>query len=78
MILDYYFSLVRIGFPEEHDSALNDPRFGGGPVKEPKKVKQRKGSVDTEVTKEHRKKERRRSRDRTPPPTAPMPGHHRR
>ncbi|KAK5175712.1 uncharacterized protein LTR77_000851 [Saxophila tyrrhenica] len=74
-VLDYYLSLVDIDLPDDTDTAVRDPRFGGGPVNETKRIKPRRGSTD--LGKGHRKRSRRRSRGRTPP-AAPMPGGHRR
>lgn len=71
-VLDYYFNLAEIMLPDERHPAIQDPRFGPPPKSGvPRKVKERRDSVDMAV-KEHRKKDRRRSRGRTPPP-APMP-----
>lgn len=72
-VLDYYFNLAEISLPDERHPAIQDPRFGPAPkASAPRKVKERRESMDMAV-KEHRKKERRRSRGRTPPPPAPMP-----
>lgn len=74
-VLDYYFNLAEIVLPDDRHPAIQDPRFGPPPPKSgvPRKVKDRKESVELAV-KEHRKKDRRRSRGRTPPPPpAPMP-----
>ena len=68
-VLDYYFSLVEVDFPHEQDPAIREPRFGSA-LKEIRKLNKRRGSVDLG----HRKKDRRRSRARTPPPAAPMTG----
>ena len=75
-ILDYYFGLVDINFPSEHDGAIQDPIFaaGGSAIGDRRSGKPRKHSKSTE----HRKKERRRSRGRTPPPPPPMVSHYRR
>ena len=73
-ILDYYFSLVEITFPHDRDSVIREPRFGSAQQKETRKLKTRRDSVDLG----HRKKDRRRSRGRTPPPAAPMSGSYKR
>lgn len=74
-VLDYYLGLVDFGFPDDRDPSMRDPRFGG-PINDPKKLKHRRGSVDS--GKGHRKRSRRRnSRGRTPP-AAPMAGSRRR
>ncbi|KAK4915750.1 hypothetical protein LTR49_016119 [Elasticomyces elasticus] len=74
-VLDYYFGLLDVRFPSERDDAVRSPVFSGSTPapKEQKRVKDRRDSMDTQ----HRKKERRRSRGRTPP-AAPMVGSHRR
>jgi hypothetical protein len=74
-VLDYYFQLVDVGFPGDGDDSVRDPVFSGATphAREQKRVKQRRDSMDTQ----HRKKERRRSRGRTPPPV-PMAGNYRR
>ncbi|KXL44949.1 hypothetical protein M433DRAFT_71037 [Acidomyces richmondensis BFW] len=68
-VLDYYFGLVEVDFPRETDSVITSPRFGA-PLKETRRIRARGGGDGG--SKELRKKERRRSRGRTPP-TAPMP-----
>ncbi|KAK5125942.1 hypothetical protein LTR85_011297 [Meristemomyces frigidus] len=75
-VLDYYFNLVGFVLPEEQDSAVSNPVFGAS-AKERPRVKAKKESVDAGSAKELRKKEHRRSRGRTPPPHAPMPGAYR-
>lgn len=75
-VLDYYLGLVEISLPDGQDTAVREPQFGAA-VKERPRVKARKDSGERTSTKEHRKKERRRSRGRTPPPHAPMPGGYR-
>ncbi|KAK3115115.1 hypothetical protein LTR53_005892 [Teratosphaeriaceae sp. CCFEE 6253] len=74
-ILDYYFGLLEVRFPDERGEALRKPVFGGSASspREQKKVKARRDSIDTQ----RGKKERRRSRGRTPP-SAPMVGSYRR
>ena len=79
-VLDYYFSLVELSLPDERDLAVQQPRFGGTPMKEPKRVTQRRQSVDESSVKTKKKdkdKDRRRDSGRTPPP-APMPSGYRR
>lgn len=72
-VLDYYFALAEVVLPDESHPALQDPRFGQVPkVAVARRVKDRRDS-DEMAVKEHRKKDRRRSRGRTPPPRAPMP-----
>jgi len=73
-VLDYYYNLVEFAVPPERDPAIVDPRFGA-PAKERPRMKAKRNSADASSMKEHRKKDRRRSRGRTPPPPrAPMPG----
>ena len=57
-ILDYFLSLVQIGFPADHDDVVKYPPFASGAplVAEQRKVKSRRDSMTTE----HRKKEKRR------------------
>lgn len=73
-VLDYYIALAEVALPDEGHPALQDPRFGPaapkGPV--PRKVKDRRDSVDVAI-REPRRRDRRKSRGRTPPPRAPMP-----
>ncbi|OQO10172.1 hypothetical protein B0A48_04529 [Cryoendolithus antarcticus] len=71
-VLDYYFSLVEVSFPDEQDSMVRTPRFGAQ-AKEPKKVKSRRDSLDMGSEK-GKKRDRRRDGGRTPPPEAPMAG----
>lgn len=73
-VLDYYFNLVEITLPDDRDLAVREPRFGV-PLKETRKINGRRGSAD--LSNGHRKKERRRSRGRTPP-AVPMAGSYRR
>lgn len=71
-VLDYYFSLVDIGMPNDSDGVVQEPRFGA-PLKGPRRIKARRDSVDSGQL--YRKKGGRRnsrsSRGRTPP-AAPM------
>lgn len=79
-VLDYFFSLVELSLPDERDVAVMQPRFGGTPVKEPKRVTQRRSSTDessVKTKKKDREKDRRRDSGRTPP-AAPMAGGYRR
>lgn len=78
-VLDYYFRLVDVRFPSDRDASTRDPRFGGPPRPEaPRKIRDRRGSGDMRdlQVKEHRKRERRRSRGGGTPPAAPMPYRH--
>ncbi|KAH9825934.1 hypothetical protein Tdes44962_MAKER03857 [Teratosphaeria destructans] len=81
-VLDYYFGMVSLQLPSEDDPAIMDPRFGA-PLKEARRsLKARKESMLLEEDEEsfdrgHRRKNKRRSRDWTPP-AAPMPGSFRR
>ncbi|KAI7539706.1 hypothetical protein KC331_g9596 [Hortaea werneckii] len=74
-VLDYYFDLVQFQVPSDRDPAIVDPRFGATANERPR-IREKRPSGDSTTTKEHRKKDRRRSRGRTPPaiPHAPMPG----
>lgn len=74
-VLDYYFDLVQFQVPSDRDPAIIDPRFGATANERPR-IREKRPSGDSTTTKEHRKKDRRRSRGRTPPaiPHAPMPG----
>lgn len=74
-VLDYYFSLVQVGFPEDEDDALRNPVYGGSApavrsAGEPRKMKARRDSTDPQ----HRKESRRSKA----PPAAPMVGNFRR
>lgn len=73
-VLDYYFNLVNVRLPSENDPMIADPRFGA-PKDPPRRVKERRESVEYREApvKEHRKKERRRSRTGNTPPPVPMP-----
>ncbi|KAK3707126.1 hypothetical protein LTR37_012295 [Vermiconidia calcicola] len=74
-VLDYYFSLVDFTLPDSRDLAVREPRFGA-PLKEARKIKARRDSVDL-GSGQGKKGKRRSSRGRTPP-AAPMPGSYRR
>ena len=64
-VLDYFFNLVEIDFPDDRDSTVREPKFGS-PLKQTRKLKARRGSIDSGNG--HRKRSRRRSsRGRTPP-----------
>ena len=63
-VLDYYFSLVEISFPSSKDDSVRSPTFGI-PGNEPKQVKARRDSVDPAKGK---RRSRKGSRGRTPPP----------
>lgn len=79
-VLDYYFNLILFELPSERDSTITDPRFGTPKENGARKIKEKRGSVDTRdlQVKEHRKRERRRSRGGGTPPPAPMaPGYRR-
>lgn len=67
-VLDYYFSLVDISLPDRDDPRVLEPRFGA-PTQGPRRIKARRGSVDSGMI--YKKKGRRSSRGRTPP-LAPM------
>lgn len=74
-VLDYYFSLIQVRLPRDDDIAITDPRFGG-PKEPPRRVKNRRESVEYREPPprdEHRRRERRRSRTGRTPPHAPMP-----
>ncbi|CAK1357495.1 hypothetical protein CB0940_07775 [Cercospora beticola] len=73
-VLDYYFNLVNVRLPNDNDPMIADPRFGA-PKDPPRRVKERRESVEYREApvKEHRKKERRRSRTGNTPPPVPMP-----
>ena len=64
-VLDYYFSLVEVGFPDDRDAIVSDPRFGGS-INGTRKLKARRDSSG------HRKKDRRRSSRGRTPPAVPM------
>lgn len=70
-VLDYYFSLVDVDFPRDSDSVIQQPVFNGD--RKPPATTRRIRRDSAEIPKEHRKKERRRSRGRETPPPAPMP-----
>lgn len=67
-VLDHFFNLVDLDFPDDTDSSVQTPQFGGsakGPRKAIKARQRSRGSTD--VSNGHRKKGRRRhSRGRTP------------
>ncbi|KAF2725930.1 hypothetical protein K431DRAFT_280663 [Polychaeton citri CBS 116435] len=77
-VLDYYFSMVTVNFPEDKDPAVRNPVFGQ-PLERTRKIKARRdeevmgGGDMEEVDRAIKKKEGRKSRGRTPPPSAPMP-----
>ena len=74
-VLDYYFSLIQVRLPRDDDIAITDPRFGGS-KEPPRRVKNRRESVEYREPPprdEHRRRERRRSRTGRTPPHAPMP-----
>jgi len=67
-VLDYFFGLVEFSFPDPGDASVLDPRFGV-PLREVRRVRSRRQSVDEGSTRGHRKRDK---RGRTPLPTAPM------
>ncbi|EME46226.1 hypothetical protein DOTSEDRAFT_127181 [Dothistroma septosporum NZE10] len=72
-VLDYYFSLVRYDYPSDKEEVIQDPRFGPTRERQARVKDSRRDSVDMTV-KDHRKRDRRRSRGgKSPPPEAPMP-----
>lgn len=74
-MLDYYFSLVEAGLPDEEESCVREPMFGGaGGNGSGGARKARRGSAGQSVVGQ-RRRERRRSRGRTKtPPRAPSVG----
>lgn len=79
-VLDYYFNLVEVTFPSDRAPAIQDPQFGvrKETAAGPRRVKDRRESMDMAPVPRERKKERRRSRGRETPPPVPMPDAYRR
>ncbi|WPG99959.1 Hypothetical protein R9X50_00278200 [Acrodontium crateriforme] len=71
-VLDYFFGLVEVSYPNERDASMTDPRFGG-PMREVRRVKPRGESGSRERGKERKKAEKHHSRRGRTPPLPPMP-----